>query len=334
MKWWISMGLMVATLAADCSLSSLADEIKTLHRNYVAMEQNLKAERLNLFYERLQEQLAILDVIEQEGAEDEGCIRLAVKHRTELKKSIEEQQNNSFFYAPRHVYEGEENMAFLQNVVRVVSYQKRQKNYCNGVLYSETDRADTVITAEHCLGNDMVVLQRSGDGFAKIPVESISYSNASADLAVLTLPKTLPARPLQLISQPIRPMTIGNNRFLGLLDSLENAQVVTAGYSMEKGVGKYGKYLTYQKHCQIGPVKALPQAWFSMSEEQFRTPPKTVSNSCYAESGSSGSAVFVITESHQVYLAGIVSEAVYDQERNFLHSAFSPYLYTLASVFE
>lgn len=316
-----------------CDLSQYSYLQTRLQVNYDVMEESYKKAELHTYYRVAHHQMAVLDQLESVISSRPECQAFIEKNRDVLEKILDSLKEKEKPYIPRYVYEGEEESRYMRNIVRVISSKNGSNQFCNGVLVTSGDSAERLITASHCLGEQMFVLHQEGGKFKRVDITHILHNNTFADLAVLKLSHSLPAEKVELALQPPKAMAVNGRQMGGFLSSNSEYRIITAGYSMERGIGKFGQYIAYQRDCELSDVKPIPFPLLVISDQYFKTPPREIRNSCYAESGSSGAAVFALKDD-KIYLVGIVSEAVYDGKSNFLHSSFSPYVYTLAQVLE
>jgi hypothetical protein len=159
---------------------------------------------------------------------------------------------------------------------------------CSATLVSGPDRAraDTIITAWHCL-------EYYGDLSKRItftlfpdsvdPISSEVYRLADgggiyADWAILRLLQPIPAA--RVYPLKIHPTRADNH-----------ANITMAGYSTDAGLGRHGQLLTYDPDCMI--------------THQSRN---SSESDCRAYRGASGGAVVQVSERGEAWLSGVISQ--------------------------
>ncbi|KAA1194201.1 trypsin-like peptidase domain-containing protein [Pseudohalioglobus sediminis] len=172
-------------------------------------------------------------------------------------------------------------------------YSRHQQENCSGTLVSSagSDRADTVITAWHCLEfyRDLsrpitfTLLLADGERIAREAHRLADGGGMYADWAVLRLQRAVDVADVPaLIPHPARA---------------DPARAVTmAGYSGDPGLGRHGEALTFHAGCRI----TRQQRGESESD-------------CSAYKGASGGAVVQVSATGEAYFSGVISRG--DGER-------------------
>ena len=159
---------------------------------------------------------------------------------------------------------------------------------CSATLVAQpaSTRADTIITAWHCL--EFYTDLSKPITFTLLPgseqhVGSEAYRLADgggihADWAILRLTKAIPAH--QVTAMGIHP----DRANPGL-------PITMAGYSRDNGTGNKGEHLSFDPACAI-----------------TRQAKGSSDSNCRAHKGSSGGAVVQITQKGQARMAGVISQ--------------------------
>ena len=159
---------------------------------------------------------------------------------------------------------------------------------CSATLVARgsSTRADTIITAWHCLEfyNDLskpitfTLLPGSEGNIASEAYRLADGGGMHADWAILRLYKAVPARQIAALgihperADPVRPITM-------------------AGYSRDSGMGNNGEHLTFDPACSI-----THQA------------PNVSDSDCTAHKGSSGGPVIQVSTQGEPRLCGVISQ--------------------------
>lgn len=166
-------------------------------------------------------------------------------------------------------------------------YGKHQRENCSGTLVAarNSDRADTVVTAWHCLEyyRDLskpitfTLMPGSGQALSREAYRVADGGGIYADWAVLKL--TRPVYRGEIAALELHPQKADMQR-----------PVTMAGYSSDAGLGAQGTVLTYHIGCSI-----------------TRQTSRESESDCSAYKGASGGAVIQLSTEGQAQLSGVIS---------------------------
>lgn len=159
---------------------------------------------------------------------------------------------------------------------------------CSASLVSRvgSDRADTIITAWHCLEyysdlSKSITFTLLPDSKNPISTEVSRLADGGgmwADWAILRLHRPIPAQRVSALG--IHP---------GITDPKNN--IIMAGYSSDTGLGQSGLILTYDPRCTVIRQTRLSSA-----------------SDCRAYKGASGGAVVQLSERGEAWVSGVISQ--------------------------
>jgi hypothetical protein len=159
---------------------------------------------------------------------------------------------------------------------------------CSATLVARagSDRADTIITAWHCLEfyNDLsrpitfTLMPALGHHFTSEAYRLADGGGMHADWAVLRLQQPF-------ISSTVTPLGIHPLR------ADPGRAITMAGYSRDDGLGNHGKQLTFDPACRI----TAQQSTLSQSD-------------CTAFKGASGGAVIQLSGAGKAQVCGVISQ--------------------------
>jgi hypothetical protein len=166
-------------------------------------------------------------------------------------------------------------------------YRQHHQEDCSATLVvsDSGDKADTIITAWHCLEfyRDLsypimfTLLKDSGEPLVMEAQRLADGGGMEADWAVLRLEQAVPMT-------LARALTVHSGR------ADASRSIVMAGYSRDGGLGSAGEQLTYDPSCSITHQGI-----------------KASDSDCIAFQGASGGAVVQLSGNGQPTLAGVIS---------------------------
>ena len=159
---------------------------------------------------------------------------------------------------------------------------------CSATLVSsrKSARADTIITAWHCLEyyKDLskritfTLITDSPEPFTSEVYRLADGGSMGADWAIMRLYQPVPL-------EYAYPLIIHPGR------ADKETSIVMAGFSSDENLGQYGQLLTYDPQCRI-----------------TRQESSTSDSDCRALKGASGGAVVQVSESGEARLSGVISQ--------------------------